>query len=81
MSEFLAPSPADARKAVEAIRERLATDPKARAKFSEDPRGFLGDRGFNRDLQRELLKENGASVAADCEYTCVATSSVCCETV
>jgi hypothetical protein len=70
------------RSIVDTLRSDIEQDATLRARFDLNPRGVLGDRGILRDLQNEILSEQGRSVPAeDCDATCVSTGSCCCDTI
>lgn len=79
--ELIVPTADQIRRAVAGIKHAVSQNPQDKADFARDPRGYLGDRGFNVDLQREFLREQGYGVAADCTATCASTGSCCCETL
>lgn len=47
------------REFIKELKDELTAHPELGSNFSDDPRGFLGDRGMNSDLQREFLTEIG----------------------
>jgi len=85
VSGTLFPTPAGGRVLIKSLRKALQSDPDLRKRFKTNPRRVLGDRGFARELQNELLTELGKqtqAVEGSCACTgCCATSSLCCSTM
>jgi hypothetical protein len=61
------------------LREDMRKDPALEKRFQEDPRTVLAERGIVKDLQTELLLEQGLPVA-EAKGWCISTGSCCCET-
>lgn len=63
------------REFVKQLKAEFAAHPERAERFTEDPRGFLGERGLASDLQREWLTELGiAGADFGCSFlSCVAT--------
>ena len=53
------PELAAIREFVQELKAEFAAHPDRAQMFTDDPRGFLGDRGMSSDLQREWLTELG----------------------
>jgi hypothetical protein len=67
---------------VEQFESDMKNVPERRAYFKKNPAGYLGQMGFNGDLQREVLNDAGvedvAALLDTCWYTCICSS--CCVT-
>ena len=75
------PSADAIRALVTAVRKEIEEDSSLQDAFRDNPRQFLGDRGFTRDMQREILAESGMNAPESCTGTCISTGSCCCETM
>jgi hypothetical protein len=66
---------------VDRLRLDLRRDQELAARWDQDPRAILGERGIVRDLQSEILREQGLPVEQMENEWCISTGSCCCETL
>lgn len=68
---------------VDRLRLDLRRDQELAARWDQDPRGILGERGIVRSLQSEILREQGLPIEeiAGQDDWCISTGSCCCETL
>jgi hypothetical protein len=66
---------------VDQLRADIAKDPALWQRFQQDPRSVLGERGIVRDLQNEILVEQGIPVEQDAGDWCLSSGSCCCATM
>src|SRR5215207_8681507 len=72
------PDEAGVRAFIEQLNQALESDPALAARFEDDARGVLSDRGASLDVQREVLGASGLSGAEDiCVLTCWVTEFSC----
>jgi hypothetical protein len=75
---FLAPTPEVAKALIERLQEDLNKDPILRAKYLDNPKAVMGERGFGVDLTREVLTAHGWPMPfrapSECWFTCIITN-------
>ena len=65
---------------VDQLRADIHKDPDLQKRFQENPREVLGERGIVKDLQTEIMQEQGFDVPEAAGW-CISSGSCCCVTV
>jgi hypothetical protein len=65
---------------IDQLRDEISKNPDLQKRYQENPREVLGERGIVKDLQTEIMEEQGLDVAEALGW-CISTGSCCCETL
>lgn len=83
LNGYLVPGASFLEAMINRLRIDLRNDEELSDRWKQDPRAVLAERGIVRDLQDEILREQGLPVEqrAPQEEWCLSTGSCCCETL